>query len=219
MKEAGESMARMRKAEYRANKILDAALELFCTKGLEETVIDEIAEKAQVGSATIYRYFETKAELAIRCAVNYWKWIGDHYFLTLDGAAYEKLSGAKQLDEILERVVRIFEEERKFLKFIQEFEVFVRSRGISTAQLKEYSDCIMKLKPKVTDALLKGLEDNTLQFSWTPDEVCYSMAHTMFSLMKKLAWNGSMLELDSHVDMVQQIRITKALLIEGLKKV
>ena len=52
----------MRKTQYRARKILEAAMELFCDKGLEETSIDEIAERAGVGSATIYRYYETAVQ-------------------------------------------------------------------------------------------------------------------------------------------------------------
>ena len=41
-----ESAARMRRTQYRAQKILEAAMALFCEKGIEETSIEEIAEKA-----------------------------------------------------------------------------------------------------------------------------------------------------------------------------
>ena len=36
-----ESAARMRRTQYRAQKILEAAMVLFCEKGIEETSIDE----------------------------------------------------------------------------------------------------------------------------------------------------------------------------------
>ena len=58
---AQETGTRKRNMEYRARKIMDAALELFCEKGIDETSVEEIAAKAGVGSATVYRYFETNA--------------------------------------------------------------------------------------------------------------------------------------------------------------
>jgi AcrR family transcriptional regulator len=40
--------------------ILDAALELFVEKGFHGTAVPEIAERANVGAGTIYRYFPSK---------------------------------------------------------------------------------------------------------------------------------------------------------------
>ena len=68
-----ESAAVIRKVRLRSEKIVNAALELFCEKGIEDTSIDDVAADAGVGSATIYRYFETKAELAVRTGVACWK--------------------------------------------------------------------------------------------------------------------------------------------------
>ena len=212
-----ESAAVMRKARKRSERIVNAALELFCEKGIEETSIEEIAASAEVGSATIYRYYETKAELAVRTGVACWKRIESRYLSAFSSEEYARMSGLDQIERILDVLVRIFDEETSSLKFLQEFDVFVRRNGIQVERLREYEDCIMSLKPRVTDALEKGLFDGTLSFVWSPEEVCYSLAHTMFSLMKKLAWNGSMLSLDAQVALGLQVRITKDLLVKGLK--
>lgn len=212
-----ESAAVIRKVRLRSEKIVNAALELFCEKGIEDTSIDDVAAEAGVGSATIYRYFETKAELAVRTGVACWKKIETRYLKALSGRKYAEMTGLGQIECIMDVLVKIFEEEIPSLKFLQEFDVFVRRNGIEVERLKEYEDCIMSLKPRVTDALQKGLDDGTLSFQWSPEEVCYSLAHTMFSLMKKLAWNGSMLSLDARVGLGLQVRITRDLLVGGLK--
>jgi hypothetical protein len=49
--------------ERRATKVLDAAQELFATRGYEATLVAEIAESASVAPATIYNYFSTKPNL------------------------------------------------------------------------------------------------------------------------------------------------------------
>ena len=211
-----ESAARMRRTQQREQKILEAAMALFCEKGLEETSIDEIAVRAGVGSATIYRYYETKAQLAIQSGVEYWKKIAQQYLNLTEIKGYSDMTGLKQLECIMDALVMIFEKERGFLKYLQEFEVFVRRYEIDMERLAAYEESIMSLKPRVTDALEKGLQDGTLSFEWSPNEVCYSLAHTAFGVMKRFAWNGSMLELDSQVELILQVKIAIKLLIRGL---
>ncbi|HJC34284.1 TetR/AcrR family transcriptional regulator [Mediterraneibacter glycyrrhizinilyticus] len=211
-----ESAARMRRTQQREQKILEAAMALFCEKGLEETSIDEIAGRAGVGSATIYRYYETKAQLAIQSGVEYWKKIAQQYLNLTEIKGYSDMTGLKQLECIMDALVMIFEKERGFLKYLQEFEVFVRRYEIDMERLAAYEESIMSLKPRVTDALEKGLQDGTLSFEWSPNEVCYSLAHTAFGVMKRFAWNGSMLELDSQVELILQVKIAIKLLIRGL---
>ena len=211
-----ESAARMRRTQQREQKILEAAMALFCEKGLEETSIDEIAGRAGVGSATIYRYYETKAQLAIQSGVEYWKKIAQRYLNLTEIKGYSDMTGLKQLECIMDALVMIFEKERGFLKYLQEFEVFVRRYEIDMERLAAYEESIMSLKPRVTDALEKGLQDGTLSFEWSPNEVCYSLAHTAFGVMKRFAWNGSMLELDSQVELILQVKIAIKLLIRGL---
>jgi AcrR family transcriptional regulator len=45
--------------------IADAAYALFAEQGYEETTMEEVADRADVGSSTLYRYFPTKESLAL----------------------------------------------------------------------------------------------------------------------------------------------------------
>ena len=57
--------------ERRATKVLDAAQELFATRGYEATLVAEIAESASVAPATIYNYFSTKPNLLMELALRH----------------------------------------------------------------------------------------------------------------------------------------------------
>jgi len=54
---------RERQRERRRGTILDAAWELIGEKGFEDTSVEEIAERSEVGVATVYNYFGTKNDL------------------------------------------------------------------------------------------------------------------------------------------------------------
>ena len=57
--------------ERRVTKVLDAAQELFATRGYEATLVAEIAESASVAPATIYNYFSTKPNLLMELALRH----------------------------------------------------------------------------------------------------------------------------------------------------
>ena len=61
-----------------------------------------------------------------------------------------------QLQKIMNVLERIFQEEKAFLKFLQEFDVFVKKYQISEERLTDYESGILRLKPYVTDALEKA---------------------------------------------------------------
>lgn len=54
---------RQRQRERRTQDILDAARQFLVAKGYDETSMEEIAGRAEVGTATVYNYFHSKAEL------------------------------------------------------------------------------------------------------------------------------------------------------------
>lgn len=213
----GESEIRKQQMQKRTEKILHAALELFCEKGIEDTSIEAVAKKAGVGPATIYRYFETKAELAISAGTSYWQRIAHKYAGALSGEIYQEMTGDSQMQCIFHLFEEIFRNETLFLKFLQEFDIFVRKYKIPQKRLAEYEEEILNLKPYVTKALEKGLKDKSLSFSYTVDEVYFTVMHMVLSLMQKLAYNGSILSSDQHIDLSLQVKIEGELLLKGLR--
>ncbi|MCY7913714.1 helix-turn-helix domain-containing protein, partial [Bacillus haynesii] len=47
-------------SESKYQKIIEASLVLFADRGFDAATIPMIAEKANVGAGTIYRYFDSK---------------------------------------------------------------------------------------------------------------------------------------------------------------
>ena len=54
---------RKKQREKREQAIIEAAKQLVGEKGYRETSIEEIAAAAEVGPATVYNYFDSKAGL------------------------------------------------------------------------------------------------------------------------------------------------------------
>ena len=57
-----------REREFRVNTILGVANKLFDEKGYSATTLEEIADRAELGRATLYYYFQNSKHLQnLRC--------------------------------------------------------------------------------------------------------------------------------------------------------
>ena len=196
---------RERQAQQRRERILGASMELFWEKCVEDASMEEVAKRAGAGPATVYRYFSTKVELVIETAELYWERVARKYLQELE----EANTGYAQIEKTLD--------EKPFLKFLQEFDVFVKKYQISEERLTDYESGILKLKPYVTDSLERGLADNSLFFTCSVDEMYFSLMHTLLALMEKLAVGGDILSSDQEVEGQKQFQIVTELLLRGIK--
>ena len=68
---------REKKAARTRQQIVDAALDLFLAHGFEQTTMEEIAERAEIGSSTLYRYFASKDLVILEPLMGFTE-MGDH---------------------------------------------------------------------------------------------------------------------------------------------
>jgi AcrR family transcriptional regulator len=85
-----------KKAETR-RRIIDAASELFWTKGYDATSIHDIADKVDMAPGTFYLHFESKADVAL---IQFRQWMADFT------AAIESRPADEPPDEMLAATLR-----------------------------------------------------------------------------------------------------------------
>ena len=95
--------------------ILEAALELFVSRGYHGTTVPEIADRAGVGAGTIYRYFASK-DVLVNELYRFWKEAMSRVVLDrfpLDAPARE------QFHAFWTRLVRFFDDHSKAFWFLE----------------------------------------------------------------------------------------------------
>ncbi|PJI86659.1 TetR/AcrR family transcriptional regulator [Luteimicrobium subarcticum] len=99
-----------RRADARRNheRVLAAAVEVFTEHGLEATV-PEIAARAGVGKATVYRSYPTKADLVRAIAQRHIDWLNG---LVAEAAGRASDDAAGALGDLLQRVTTTIAQDR-----------------------------------------------------------------------------------------------------------
>ncbi len=166
--------------DAKINFILDEALSLFLQRSISEVTIHDIAARASVGEATIYRYFSTKQNLVCAAATKLEKQIFETYF-HLNNAE----NGWEKLALFYKSYLKIFSLHREFFKFINEFDAFMLSEG--KTDNTEYASGLDMFKALCSEAYAQGLSDGSIAAVSDWDTFYYSTTHALLELCKKLS--------------------------------
>ena len=202
--------------EKRRNAILSHAIALFGRQGIEATTMEQLAEAAGIGSATIYRYFPTKNDVVVAAVIEAWQEQSRRYLPLINSPDFEKLNGQEQIRYILGIFIDLYDQSPDFLWLLMAFDSYTKGNVISKEQLDSYQQVIIFLKGYAVAALKKGMADQTLHLTKSPELVYFTIFHTMLSLTSKLVCQGNILEMDARVDGRQELLLLREVLLRGL---
>lgn len=169
---------------------ISTAAELYLANGISEAKMTDIAEQAQIGVASLYRYFGTKQLFTVKVGSYIWKTTMKQLepFYTNDD--YLHMSGIEQLSSLLNIFHVLLEQHRPFLRFLSEFETFVVREHLGIAQLTEYESCSLNMLPVMTAAIGKGVADGTIRPDVDPKVFYYTVTDSLLSMCEKFVWGN-----------------------------
>ena len=210
----------------RINHIIECSFELFAENGIESISLNEIAEKSEIGVASLYRYFSTKDDLAIEVAVWAWNQENDLFRQIYESENYKRLSGFDQISLLMEIFPTALVDQNSFFRFIYYFDAFVKRERISASRLEKYEQTINALNQIVISALQKGRSDGSINSkkdkasliaSSSDEDIYFTFMHSVFALAQKLALSGEMLFMDKAVQSVTQMQLLIDIMLNTIK--
>ena len=167
-----------------------AAAELYLSAGIGVAKMTDIADQAQIGVASLYRYFGTKQLFTVKVGAYIWQTTLKKLEPLYTGARYEALSGLEQVEALLNIFHTLMEEYRPFLRFLSEFDNFVVREQLGPEHLQEYEQCALNILPVMVRAIEKGMADGTLRPGIDPTTFYYSVTDALLSMCQKFAWGN-----------------------------
>ena len=186
------------------------ATDLFMSRSIQEVTIRDIAVSAQVGEATIYRYFGKKQELVVQAAMKLQGIVSKDYF-RLD----EKANGYQKLEAFYLSYLKIFDQHRDFYKFLSEFDSYMSVENKDV--LNPYENAIDQYKSAFMKAYQQGLKDGSVKEQENIDLFYFSTTHSILELCKKLALKA-VLNQDLVIEKLGEVRCLIDIVLSVLKK-
>lgn len=161
------------------------ALEMFVKNGIEKTKISDIAQACNLTERSIFRYFETKADLVLAAAQLFWKMI-----VRSSQQVYEQMEpnllGVEQIEYILKAYAHQFFYNKEQLIFIQETEVYLYRCHKKLLEEQKPINFLKNSQAPLNKAILKGLEDKSIT-NKNIEMLYYIVYDSLLGLMQKMA--------------------------------
>lgn len=169
---------------------METAAQLYLTIGISNAKMTDIAEKAQIGVASLYRYFGTKQLFTVKVGSYIWKTTMMKLEPQYTSAEYQAKTGFEQVAALLNIFHILLEEHRPFLRFLSEFDVFVIREHLGIGQLTEYESRSMNMLPVMIDAMKKGVEDGTIRPDVDANVFYDAITDSLLSMCEKFVWGN-----------------------------
>ena len=117
----------MRKVkESTREKLIDASKELFLKNSIASVTIQDIAVKANIGEATVYRYFKKKVNLVVACATSMSEEVTKDYFIV-----NENDTGFEAIKRFYEIYLYVYDKDINYFKFLNDFDSYIEQESKS----------------------------------------------------------------------------------------
>ena len=198
-------LERERQTESRREEIIDAAVKEFVSAGIENTRITDIAIRAEVGPATVYRYFETKPKLVVECAIRFWNYEMMNLEPQIESARHYGKTGFDLVKELLDVVGALYEKSPDWLRLLEQFDNYIVRENVPREQLADYEHNVLSSQSVIIEAIKQGQEDGSIRPDVDGGSFCVTAVNAVIALSQKLLLRGNVVENDSELDAKTQI--------------
>ena len=196
--------------DVKINFLVDIATDLFICRSIQDVTIRDIAVSAQVGEATIYRYFGTKQNIVIQVAMKLQGIVSKDFFKLEEGkTGYEKLAIFYQ------SYYGIFNKHPNFYKFLDEFDAYISVDNADATN--PYEAAIDEYREFFMQAYELGLKDGSIKAQKDIEMFYFSTTHALLELCKKLANKKAVISQDKKIGRKEEIQYLIDIILKSLK--
>lgn len=192
------------------NFLVDIAADLFMSRSVQDVTIKDLAISAQVGEATIYRYFGTKQAIVIQVAMKLQSIVSADFFKLEEGR-----SGYEKLAIFYQSYFDIFNKYPNFYKFLDEFDAFISVDNADATN--PYESAIDEYRVFFMQAYELGVKDGSIKPQEDIEMFYFSTTHALLELCKKLANQKAVISQDKRIGRREEIQYLIDIILKSLK--
>lgn len=163
----GVAERREREREKRKNDILDAAEEVFFTKGIDQATMEDVAEQAELSKGTLYLYFRNKQLLYMGLTLRALQKLYEIF----DKAVKRANTGIGKIKAIGEGYYRYATQHSDYFRTIKQYEIADLQLLSDEPLLQECHAIGQRARQVVVDAIKSGMRDGTIRNDLDPVKI------------------------------------------------
>lgn len=167
--------------------LLEKGFELFTSKSIESVSMQNIADAAGCGIATLYRYFDKKQGFVIEVAAKKWSEFLEQNQKRHANANLDDMTAVELFELYLDAFLVLYCRHKDLLRFNQMFNLYLGSVGTDSAALKPYNDVISKIAALFRMMYERAKQDKTIRTDIPEEEMFSTTLHLMLAAVTRYA--------------------------------
>lgn len=173
--------------EKNIQKVIETALQFFLKYGIENTKIVDIAEASGLTERSVFRYFDTKADLVFATAMHFFNHEVDLLTSFWDEVDKGGENGREKVYQVLLAYAMLFFDKRESLIFIQEAEIYLYRANILNHVHKSPIESYKSKNGPLSMAICEGIEDGSIKESHNLEMFYFNAFDSLLGLLQKMA--------------------------------
>lgn len=172
--------------QERINRIIKIAKKEFAANGIANTKLSTIAREAEVGEASLYRYFTDKIQLIKLVATDYWIEQINVFNEYMEDNIDARMSGLMKMKAYLEMFLELYYYQKDFLKFMEDFDNLDIQQNINNEE-NEFIRFTNDFKKVYLEFFNEGIQDGSIDSSKDAATYYSFVSQVMVSTTQKTA--------------------------------
>lgn len=178
----------------RRKRLLESGLRLFAEKGIEAVKLQEIADEAQVGIATLYNYYQNKVNLVVAISAHMWKRVWDEYRERIGSENLSSFNAYQQAESFFDLIIDLYHEHPECLRFSGFFKSYMNIYSDMADQENEHLNMLAPIGIHFHDLYEKAKVDKSIRTDVEEDVMFTTISLTLLGMAERYAqgivWTG-----------------------------
>lgn len=176
-----------REAERRKKHLLKAGLELFSKHGIEAVSLQMVAETADVGVATLYKYYQNKLNLVVAISASVWETVWHEISRSVGLEALEHRNAYQLVELYCDSIIRIYQERPEILRFSANYKSYICRERVSEEQLAAQLDVLKPIDLLYHRKYEAAKADGSIRTDLPEQELFTMLTLTMLGMAERYA--------------------------------
>ncbi|QTH42540.1 TetR/AcrR family transcriptional regulator [Cohnella sp. LGH] len=200
--------------EQRAIAIVDAATAVFIKKGIEKTTMQDIAKEANIGIATLFRYFPKKEKLVVAVAAKR----TENTYETFRDISADSGTALEKLERLMDHFIADVERpDNPNIKFMEDFESYAAHSPEPLEDFESFNELYRATSREYSKIIREGQLDGSIRSDLSVSETLTTVINVFGIFSRKLSLQHNILSFVSDLDAGRQLEILKRMILDYLR--
>lgn len=206
------------KESERNRKILETAFRIFVERKIEPVSMGEIAEAAEIGRASLFRYYPNKLELVIAVCTKEWKEYMDELDRTRPISSIDEIPAIDRLILVMDSCIDMYQKHKDLLQYNDNFNYYVSHMGVTrdNEHLTEFYNALYSINMRLHMMYEKAKADHSFRTDIPEQEFIRVTIHTMVAACEYYA-DGFVWGSEENRDYTPELLILKEMILNYVR--